>query len=121
MLVRITKPDFVFDNESGRLTQLVHDGWKQVNVILSNAGCTRGGHYHKYNDEAFYIISGSFRLTLYRDGVSESHEFIQNEMFVIPSYVSHEFLFHEDTLLVSLYSNGVESSDTDKDIWRYET
>ena len=38
-------------------------------------------------------------------------------MFVIPRHVFHTFAYHEDTTLVSLYSNGVELSPTEKDIW----
>ena len=38
-------------------------------------------------------------------------------MFVIPPYVFHTFEYHTDTILVSLYSNGVELTETDKDIW----
>ena len=50
MLIEYIKPDFEFKNENGTLIQLVHEGWKQVNVIFSNATGVRGGHYHKYNN-----------------------------------------------------------------------
>ena len=117
MLIEFTKPDFVFENECGSLKQLVHDGWKQVNVITSLGGSIRGGHYHKYNKEGFYIVSGSFRLVAWNDTEKEEYEIKSGVMFYIPPFVFHTFEYHEDTVLVSMYSNGVELSDTEKDIW----
>ncbi len=117
MLIRFVRPDFVFENDAGSLTQLVHEGWKQVNVILSRPGSVRGGHYHKFNEEGFYIVSGSFTLTVWNHDEKEEYEIKSGDMFVIPRHVFHTFAYHEDTMLVSLYSNGVELSPTEKDIW----
>lgn len=117
MLIQWLKPDFSFENEAGCLKQLVHEGYKQVNVITSVAGSVRGGHYHKYNTEAFYVLQGSFTLSLRRDGEREDYEIKAGDMFALPPYVGHTFSYHEQTVLVSLYSRGVELSDTEKDIW----
>lgn len=117
MLIEILKPDFVFENEAGSLKQLVHDGWKQVNVITSLGNAVRGGHYHKYNSEGFYIISGSFILKVWKGSQIEEYSFKSGDMFLIPPYVYHTFNYKEDTVLVSMYSNGVELSKTEKDIW----
>ena len=65
-LIEFLAPDFVFENEAGCLKQLVHDGWKQVNVITSVRGSVRGGHYHKFNREAFYVVSGAFKLVVWQ-------------------------------------------------------
>lgn len=117
MLIEFMKPDFIFKNNKGCLTQLVHDGWKQVNVIMSEAGSVRGGHYHKFNDEGFYVVSGSFALEVWKGETRESYGFRAGDMFRVLPYVFHTFSYHEDTLLVSLYSRGVELSGTEKDIW----
>ncbi|MCH5193832.1 MAG: cupin domain-containing protein [Oscillospiraceae bacterium] len=117
MLIEITKPDFVFENESGCLKQLVHDGWKQVNVITSLAGSKRGGHYHKFNKEGFYVVDGCFTLSVWKGAEKEAYEMKAGDMFVILPYVFHTFDYKEDTVLVSMYSQGVELSDTEKDIW----
>lgn len=117
MLVKLLKPDFELDNDRGKLTQLVHDGWKQINVISSKANSVRGGHYHKYNDEGFYIISGTLKLTLQKDDTIEDYIFKNGDMFMISPYQIHTFEFQTDTILVSMYSNGVEISDNEKDIW----
>lgn len=117
MLVKILRPDFSFINEEGSLIQLVHDGWKQVNVITSKKGSVRGGHYHKENDEAFYIISGRLKLSISCDGAHETNEFQAGDMFLIGCYQLHDFEFLEDTVMVSMYSNGVEKPDGTKDIY----
>ena len=65
MLIEFVKPDFTYQNEAGCLNQLVHDGWKQINAITSVAESTRGGHYHKFNKEQFFIIDGSFKLIVW--------------------------------------------------------
>lgn len=117
MLITYLKPDFVFKNDAGSLKQLVHDGWKQINIITSHPGSTRGGHYHKYNREGFYVAEGRFLLTVWKDDEREIYEMRRGDMFLIPPYVFHTFEYYEETLLVSMYSDGVELSDTEKDIW----
>lgn len=117
MLIEFVKPDFVFENEAGCLRQLVHGGWNQVNVINSVAGSIRGGHYHKQNRECFYIINGSFKLTVWKDDIKEEYEIKQGDMFIMPENVYHTFEYHEDTVLVAMYDNGVELDENTKDIW----
>lgn len=118
MMIEILKPDFRFKNDSGLLVQLVRDEWKQVNVISSAKGSVRGGHYHKYNKEAFYLIKGAFDLDVWnKEGVHERYYFKSGDMFMIKEYISHTFAYTEDTVLVSLYSQGVELDNDSKDIW----
>ncbi len=117
MLIEYMKTDFELQNENGLLVQLVHDGWKQVNVITSVAGRARGGHYHKYNEECFYVVSGAFTLTVWRGEERETYEMHAGDMFKVHPYVYHTFAYTEETLLVSMYSRGVELDETTKDIW----
>jgi dTDP-4-dehydrorhamnose 3,5-epimerase-like enzyme len=117
MLLERMKPNFEFENEKGKLTQLVREGWSQVNVITSKAGSFRGGHYHKLNKEAFYIISGKFKLTLRKDGKEEEHILGKDDMFMIEPYCMHDFDYLEDTILVSMYDKGVELENGEKDIY----
>lgn len=116
-MIKILKPDFEFGDERGKLTQLVHEGYKQVNVITSKKGCQRGGHFHKVNKECFFIISGEVELILVDGKKEERYIFKDNDMFVIKENIKHSFIFKEDTLLVSLYSNGVELDNGEKDIY----
>ena len=63
-MLKVLKPDFHFEDERGTIDQLIHDGYRQINVITSKKGVVRGGHYHKQNDEAFYVVSGGLDVTV---------------------------------------------------------
>ena len=63
MLKRL-KTEFHFEDERGTIDQLIHEGYAQINVITSKKGVFRGGHYHKENEEAFYLISGKLEVTV---------------------------------------------------------
>ncbi len=117
MLIDIMKPDFIHQSETGVLTQLVRSGFRQVNVIESKAGDHRGGHFHKQNQEAFFVVQGAFRLSVSMNEEQETHKFQKGDMFSIPAYVKHSFDFAEDTILVSMYSGGVELADGSMDIY----
>lgn len=117
MLIEFLEPDFIFENDKGTLTQLVHDGYKQVNFITSKAGSVRGGHCHRFNDEGFYIISGHITLRVRKEEREEKYRMGAGTMFKIPREVFHTFKFDEDTALISLYSEGVELTEHEKDIW----
>lgn len=105
--------DFSHVDERGTLVQLVHNGWKQFNVITSKKGTVRGGHYHKLNREAFYIISGALEIQVNQ----ECAKFGPGDFFSIEPFDMHSFYFLEDTVLVSMYSQGVEMADGTKDIY----
>lgn len=115
-MIKIIKPDFIFEDERGTLVQLVHEGYKQINVVTSKAGFERGNHYHKLNREGFYVIEGSFTLEVRAGGISESHEFKKGDMFIIEPNVIHRFVYHEDSTLIGFYDKGVELPDGTKDI-----
>ncbi len=112
-MLKIIKTDFEFSDERGNITQLIHDGYRQINVITSKKGVFRGGHFHKENDEAFYIISGQLEVEV--NGVK--HIFADGDFFGIEPFDIHSFNFLEDTILVSMYSNGVEKENGEKDIY----
>lgn len=119
-MIQILKPDFEYEDERGKLTQLVREGFSQFNIIFSKAGAFRGNHYHKENSEAFYVINGRFDVTVEINGKSGTFTFSQGEMFLIPPFVNHSFLYHTDTLLASMYDIGVEKPDGTKDIFTPE-
>ncbi len=115
-MIEILKPDFVFEDGRGTLVQLVHEGYRQINVVTSKAGVERGNHFHKLNREGFFVVEGSFLLTVSLDGKEENYEFRKGDMFIINPYVMHRFVYHEDTTLVAFYDKGVETPEG-KDIF----
>ena len=119
-LIEILQTDFEFKDERGTLIQLFNGGYSQVNVITSLSGEKRGGHYHKLNAEAFYIVSGRCQVTARTCKEVEVIEFSAGDFFRIAPYIVHDFLYLEDCVLVSMYSLGVELGNDKKDIYSFE-
>ena len=95
-LYRVLQPDFNFDDARGKLCQLVHDDWKQVNVLVTKAGVIRGVHYHKISKEAFYLISGSVNVRFRNGNECASKHFDKGDFFMVIPEVVHELSFPED-------------------------
>lgn len=110
-LVTILEPNFKYDDQRGSLVQLVREGYKQFNVVTTHAGVFRGGHYHKINKEAFFVIAGEFRLILDKEDMHEEYIFRTGDMFEIAPYVLHGFYYIEESTLVAMYDIGVELPD----------
>lgn len=120
MLYRLKEPDFAHTDGRGTLVQLFCEGFCQVNVITSAKGALRGNHYHKQNTEAFYIISGSGQVELDDQDTTEAYQFSTGSFFEIGPNILHRFSFSEDTILVSMYSKGVELGNGQKDIFQHD-
>src|SRR5574344_1528694 len=116
-LFKILKPDFEYRDSRGQLCQLVHEGWKQTNILVTNAGVVRGVHYHKVAKEAFYIISGSVNVKFCKDKEKSERKFGSGEFFMIMPNTVHELSFPEDCVMVQLYDIPVENSNGSKDIF----
>ena len=118
MSLYITKKvDFQHIDNRGSLTQLIHDGFKQINVLESKKGVERGSHFHKRSVEAFYVINGSVEVTLWDKTSKEVMVFEKGDFFEIHPFVLHNMLFLEDCLMVQMYDEPVENLDGTKDIF----
>lgn len=116
-LIEILSPDFTFTDDRGTLTQIVHEGFSQVNAVFTKAGKIRGNfHYHENTKELFFIIKGKIRFTAELNGKREKYIFSDGDMFLVNENVRHDFLYLEDTYLVGLYTNPVERADGTRDI-----
>lgn len=112
--------DFNFKDERGSLTQLVHNGFSQINVLISKKGVTRGGHFHKRAIECFYVVSGSVIVDAKKENDEEQAHFTQGQFFKITQNVIHSMHFPEDCVLVAMYDICVENEDGSKDIYPAE-
>lgn len=119
-LYRIRHVDFQHVDERGRLTQLIHNGYKQVNVLESKTGAVRGAHFHKRAVEAFYLVSGSVEVGFKGNVYEKKVTFKEGEFFEIFPFVLHNMYFPEDCLMVQMYDIPVENGDGTKDIFMEE-
>ena len=116
-LYRIREVDFQHKDVRGCLTQLIHSGYAQVNVLESKKGATRGTHFHREATEAFYLIVGSVETVLVGKDSSERVVFQKGDFFEIPPNVLHNMMFLEESLMVQMYSIPVEREDGTKDFF----
>lgn len=116
-MIEFLKPDFEFNDDRGKLMQLLHGEIAQVNYVESNPSSLRGGHYHKLNKETFFIIDGEVAVTVKKDGNEATHLFKSGDMFSIEKNVIHSFDYKKFTTLIVTYDKGVELSDGTKDIY----
>lgn len=116
-MIEILKPDFEFNDERGKLMQLLHGDIAQVNYVESNPSSLRGGHYHKLNKETFFIIDGEVDVTVKKDDNEETYSFKSGDMFSIEKNVIHSFDYKKFTTLIVTYNKGVELPDGTKDIY----
>ena len=119
MLYKDLLAEFRYSDERGSLVQLVSKGYSQVNVLKTNKGVTRGGHFHKLCHEAFYIVSGSVSVKLKADNKTEINDFSEGDFFEIAPYTEHEMYFPESCTMIALYDIPVETI-SGKDIYRSE-
>ena len=106
-LYKMRTIDFCHEDDRGFLLQLVHEGFRQVNILKSNAGVKRGGHYHKTTKEAFYVLSGDVEVEFKKGQQKERAVFHQTDFFEIGPFVSHSMYFPTACLMVQLYSEPV--------------
>lgn len=118
---RAVKADFYFKDDRGKLVQLVHEGYEQVNILCSNKGVHRGGHYHIHSTEAFYVISGSVEVTIHNvdAGEKQTFTFATDDFFRIMPGEVHSMYFPEDCTMVVMYDHWIEK-DGEKDIHQAE-
>ncbi len=119
-LYTIRKVDFRHIDERGGLTQLIHGGFAQINVLESKKGAKRGAHFHKNSVEAFYLISGKVEVEFIGKEAKEKVTFKQGEFFEIHPFILHTMYFPEDCLMVQMYDKPVENEDGTKDIYMEE-
>lgn len=122
-MIDLLTPDFFFEDKRGTICQLVNDGWKQVNVIVTKGGAQRGRmHYHRKNVEAFFIVRGriDYRCKDVYTGKTEQQTFTAGDFWSVRPYVGHDFYFLEDTVHIAMYDVGVELPDGKKDIVEME-
>lgn len=120
-MYEIIKTDFEFTDERGSLIQLVHEGYEQVNVLVTHKGVFRGGHGHRTRNEIFYVINGKVQV-LFEDknGKKEEAIFKKDDFFKIHPMVIHSMEFLEETIMVAMYDSCIINADGTKDIYNPE-
>lgn len=115
-LIKKGEIDFSFVDKRGFLFQVVHNGYRQINILFSKRDVVRGGHYHKKCNEAFFVISGSVNVTACLNDEKEEKMFKKGDFFIISKEIVHSMKFPEDCLMLQMYDIPVTDELGQKDI-----
>ena len=115
-LYKLLNVDYKYEDERGRLTQIFHCGYSQVNVLETKKGVIRGGHFHKNTIEVFYIVSGRIKVKFSKEDEIKIVEFSDGDFFQVAINVSHEIEFLENTIMIAAYDKPIEDINGTKDI-----
>ena len=117
-LHRPIAPYFLHTDARGSIRGLLAEGtWKEVNFITSEAGATRGRHYHRETEECFVILAGKIQVSLRRptEAGDETEVVIvcAGDVFAVPPTVEHTFDVLEDAQWINLLSKPMDSAVPD--------
>jgi len=124
-LYRCVESYFQHSDFRGSIKGLLNSGtWHEVNLIASDSGSVRGGHYHKETEECFIILSGLILVT-FRKPISGSLdqvdkiEFRGGDVFIVSTHVEHTFEIIEAAEWINLLSKPMDSQNPD--FFKYQT
>ena len=115
------KPTFEFKDENGILREVIRRGnYKQLNEAIRYKGRGSGGHYHKIDEELFYVMTGKVQVKVFNIKTKEKIEFVAGpaEGFIIEPYELHDFFYLEDTMMTVLHSLPFDKDSPD--IYEYD-
>lgn len=119
-MIRRLKVNESFVDERGMICEILNMRNQQVNYLYSKAGAIRGRHYHKENQEIFYVVSGEVIVkasAINHFKKAESFNFKTGDLFLVEPYTLHEFLFLKDTQMIAIYDRGIKIGNF-KDIYK---
>ena len=110
---------FEHGDARGSIAGLINTGvWREINLISSDAGVTRGGHYHKNTEECFAILSGQVRVLLEKrdehgEWLREEHLFTAGDVFIVHPWVVHTFVVTEKSQWINMLSTPIDQNQPD--------
>ncbi|MEY4934846.1 MAG: hypothetical protein RIS64_1205 [Bacteroidota bacterium] len=106
-----------FKDVRGGFIGLMNEGnWKEINLVETKKGQSRGNHYHKNMDEAIFILSGQATVWLQNVAIpTEKTVLILNAMegILIKPYMLHEFHYTEDTQHIAFLNQVFDNQNPD--------
>jgi dTDP-4-dehydrorhamnose 3,5-epimerase-like enzyme len=114
--MRVIEPYFQFQDERGGITGLIQGmALREVNLIRSQAGTIRGGHYHEKTQEVFCILSGAIEVSLTDRQGGRSEVFLvgPGKVFLVEPGEVHTFRVLEDSTWINLLDQVMDPAAPD--------
>lgn len=118
-LFRIVPGYFRHSDARGEIIGILNCGvWRELNLIKSEAGVVRGGHYHENTEECFVILSGKVRVVFRKRGEdgnwhADERCFGAGDVFIIPPCVEHTINVLETAQWINLLNIPIDEKDPD--------
>lgn len=119
-MIRFIEPYMSQSDPRGSMRGLINFGeWREANLFRSDAGMTRGNHYHGATTEAFVILEGSVDISLQRvvDGARSGDihtvRVKAGDVFLIEPNVCHIFEILEATTWINLLDVVLDPAQPD--------
>lgn len=113
-MYKLIKNYFEFKDNRGVIKGLIDFGnWQEINYIQTNAGVTRGGHYHKKTEEIFIILEGTIEAEFKQDDKFEKVTLQKGDVMLIEPLVVHTFHIKTDAVWINALSIKNDSKNPD--------
>ncbi len=91
--MKILKPYIEKKDARGLFSGIINSGtWEEMNIIETDEGGVRGGHYHKTTVELFYILSGRVEVEISGNGREKKiYPVGEGDIFLIDPLEVHTF------------------------------
>lgn len=119
--VTIEKINPVYEDNRGRITDLLNEPINHVGFITTKEGEVRGRHYHKESIQYSYILSGKFEVVLAKpDNLSKVEKIVLNkgDLITISPNNVHAFIALEDSDMIDMISLSREGVGYENDVVR---
>ena len=111
---------FNHKDERGSILGIINKNlWEEINFTTSEKGAKRGGHYHKYTEELFFILEGEIEvITQIINSDNKLEEKTINivkkdDIFLIDPYVVHYFNILEDSKWINVLTKKMDKDNPD--------
>ena len=111
---------FNYKDERGSILGITNKNlWEEINFTTSEKGAKRGGHYHKYTKELFFIIEGKIEVITQiinldnKLGDKTINIVKKDDIFLIEPHVVHYFNILEDSKWINVLTKKIDKDKPD--------
>ncbi len=111
---------FNYKDERGSISGIINKNlWEEINLITSEKGAKRGGHYHKLTKELFFILQGEIEVITQKInsdnklGEKTINIVKKDDIFLIEPYVVHYFNILEDSKWINVLTKKIDKDNPD--------
>lgn len=120
--MKLLNPYMAKEDPRGTFTGIINSGtWEEINLITSEAGSVRGGHYHKLTSELFLILNGEIEVEVSKErSAKELHLVRGGSIFLIEPYEVHMFRCLTNSSWINVLSKRMDELSMDFHIYSNE-